>query len=81
MTSNFHSDLLRDISLMLNADDYNVVIQVREALDTKEFHAHSNILRACCPYFKNIISANNINNMIKLNVLNIAPTVFEMILK
>ena len=82
MTLNFHSGLLRGISLMLNADDYNVIIQVGEDLNTKEFHAHSNILRACCPYFKNLISAaDSINNVITLNKPNIAPTVFEMILK
>ena len=47
----FHADLSQDLSLMLNdADDYNVVIQVGENQNMKEFRAHSNILRARSSY-------------------------------
>ena len=83
MTSNFHLGLLKDISLMLSADDYNVIIQVGETNNSKEFHAHSNILRARSPYFKSIFSSDDIkkeNNVITLCKPNITPTVFEMIL-
>ncbi|GES81761.1 BTB/POZ protein [Rhizophagus clarus] len=42
MTSKFHSNLSKDFSLILNdADDYNVIIQVGEMNNTREFRAHS----------------------------------------
>jgi hypothetical protein len=67
-----------------DADDYNVIIQVGENQNTKEFRAHSVILRARSSYFKGALSANWItkqNNMIIFNKPNITPTVFDMILK
>ena len=84
MTSNFHSSLLKDISSMLDSDDYNVLIQIGENQNVKEFRAHSNILRVRSPYFKNVLSVDNIkneNNMIIFNKPNITPTVFEIVLK
>ncbi|POG74409.1 hypothetical protein GLOIN_2v1771413 [Rhizophagus irregularis DAOM 181602=DAOM 197198] len=49
--------VFRKISLMLSdADDYNVNIQVGENENIKEFHAHSNVLRARSPYFKKIVA-------------------------
>ena len=70
---------------MLNAtDDHNVIIQVGENKDVKEFRAHSNILRARSPYFKSALSSNWVtkkNNMIEFKKPNINPTVFEIILK
>ncbi|RGB23579.1 BTB/POZ protein, partial [Rhizophagus diaphanus] len=85
MTSIFHSSLLKDLSLILNdADDYDVIIQVGENQNTKEFRAHSVILRARSSYFKGALSTNWItkkNNMIMFNKPNITPIVFEMILK
>ncbi|EXX70565.1 hypothetical protein RirG_086230 [Rhizophagus irregularis DAOM 197198w] len=71
--------VFRKISLMLSdADDYNVNIQVGENENIKEFHAHSNVLRARSPYFK---SAFSNNNMIEFENPNINPTVFEIILR
>ena len=85
MTSRFHSSLSKDLSLILNdADDFNVIIQVGENQNTKEFRAHSVILRARSPYFKGALSNNWItkkNDMIMFNKPNITPTVFDMILK
>ena len=85
MTLIFHSGLSKDFSLIFNdADDFNVIIQVGENQNTKEFYAHSVILRARSPYFKSALSANWItkeNNMIMINKPNITPTIFEMILK
>ncbi|CAI2165597.1 8788_t:CDS:2 [Funneliformis geosporum] len=53
MTSIFHSNLSKDLSLILNdADDFNVIIRVGEDQNVKEFYAHSVILRARSPYFK-----------------------------
>ncbi|RGB23578.1 hypothetical protein C1646_677009 [Rhizophagus diaphanus] len=84
MTTTFHHNLSKDFSLILNdADDYNVIIQVGEN-NTKEFRAHSIVLRARSPYFKTALSVNWItreNNMIIFNKPNVTPIVFEMILK
>ncbi|EXX73316.1 uncharacterized protein OCT59_012279 [Rhizophagus irregularis] len=85
MASNFHVRLSEDLSLILDdADDYNVIIQVGENNNKKEFRAHSVILRARSPYFKSALSTNWIikkDNMITFNKPNITPTVFHMILK
>ena len=85
MTSIFHSGLSKDFSLILNnADDCNVIIQVGENNNAKEFRAHSVILRARSPYFKSAFSADWItkkNNMIIFNKPNITPNVFDMVLK
>ena len=85
MTSFFHSNLSKDLSLILNdADDYNVIIQVGENEDTKEFRAHSVILRARSLYFKGALSSHWIakkNDMIMFNKPNITPNIFNMILR
>jgi len=38
---------------MLDSDEYDVIIQIKENQNIKEFRAHSNILRVRSPYFKN----------------------------
>ena len=80
-----HSKLSEDLSQILNdADDFNVIIRVGENKNTKEFRAHSVILRARSPYFKSAFSSNWItkkNDTIMFNKPNITPIVFEMILK
>ena len=85
MTSVFHSGLSKDLSAILNnADDFNVIIQVGEDQNIKEFQAHSVILRARSPYFKSAFSTKWItkkNDMIMFNKPNITPPVFDMILK
>ena len=85
MTSIFHSNLSKDLSLILNnSDDYNVIIKVGENQNMKEFQAHSVILRARSPYFKSALSNRWVtkkNDMILFNKPNITPIVFEMILK
>jgi hypothetical protein len=82
MTSVFYSGLSKDLSLVLNDfDDSNVIIQVAE---NQEFRAHSVILRARSPYFRNIFSSKLIikkDNMFIFNKSNIAPNIFEIILK
>ncbi len=53
MTSVFHSNLSKDLSLILrDSDGFNVIIQVGENQNAKEFYAHSMILRARSPYSK-----------------------------
>ena len=85
MTKKFYSGLSKDLfSILNNADDFNVIIQVGENQDTKEFRAHSVILRARSPYFKIAFSSKWItkkNDMIMFNKPNITPIVFDMILK
>src|SRR2546423_955244 len=56
----FHSSLSKDLALILNdSDDFNVIIKVCENQNaTKEFRAHSVILRARSSYFKSALSAD-----------------------
>ncbi|EXX58038.1 hypothetical protein GLOIN_2v1837748 [Rhizophagus irregularis DAOM 181602=DAOM 197198] len=85
MTPLFYSKLSNDLFSILNdADDYNVIIKVGENENAKEFHAHSVILRARSPYFKGALSSCWIekkNDMIFYSKPNIAPNVFDMILR
>ena len=81
MTSIFHSGLSRDFSsILVDADDFNVIIQVGENKNIKEFRAHSVILRARSPYFKSAFSTKWItkkNDMIMFNKPNITPSVLS----
>ncbi len=53
MAFEFFFRLSQNFSQLLdNANDCNVVIDVRKTLNIKEFRAHSNILKAHSPYFK-----------------------------
>jgi len=80
MVSKFHDGLSQDLLLMLNnGNDHDVIIQVGEN-HIKEFRAHSNILKACSPYFNNTFSTRLIT-IIKFNTPKINPNVFEMTLK
>ncbi|RIA83940.1 hypothetical protein C1645_742705 [Glomus cerebriforme] len=85
MATKFHSKLLEDLSLMLtNANDYDIIIQVGENQNIKEFRAHSNILRARSSYFERALSPIWItkkDNMIEFKKPNINPTIFEIVLK
>jgi hypothetical protein len=85
MSSSFYLSLSKDLSLILDgADDYNVIIQVGENQNTKEFRAHSVILRARSPYFKSALSTNWItkkDNTIIFNKPNLTPNTFDIILK
>ncbi|GBC38248.2 uncharacterized protein OCT59_005987 [Rhizophagus irregularis] len=91
MDSELHKDLLKDYSSMLyDSEDHDVIIQVGEDHNTKDFRIHSNILRARSPYFRNELStkwgSNNSNNFKRgyttmLKKPHISPNVFEIILK
>ena len=77
MASTFNSDLS-------NNKDFDVIIQVGEGHNTKEFRAHSAVLQACSPYFKIAFSSNWVvkkDNKIMFNKPNITPMIFDMILK
>lgn len=84
MTTFFYFNLTKDLSSILeDSDDYNVIIQVGETNNTKEFRAHSVILRARSSYFKGAFSKGwitNENSMIVFKKPNITPIIFDMIL-
>jgi len=85
MTFEFFPRLSQNFSQLLDdADDYNVIIKVGKNQNTKEFRAHSNILRARSPYFKRALSQNWVkkkNDIINFSKPNISPTAFEMIIR
>jgi hypothetical protein len=85
MTSIFHSRLSKDFSSLLNdADDFDVIIQVGENDNIKEFRAHSVILRARSAYFKSALSTESVtqkDGMIIYKKPNITSTVFDTVLK
>jgi len=72
--------------MLINFDEYNITIQIKENQNIKEFHVHSNILRICFPYFKNLFADKIKNEKIififnEFNKLHITPTIFEIIFK
>jgi hypothetical protein len=85
MSFEFYPGLSQNFSQLLDdSDDYNVIIKAGEDPNTKEFRAHSNILRSRSPYFKRALSQNwatKENNMINFTKPNISSAVFEMIIK
>jgi hypothetical protein len=85
MAYEFFSGLSQDFSQLFDgAEDYNVIIKVGENSNTKEFYAHSIILKARSPYFKRALSqdwAIKKNDMINFTKPNISPIVFEMIMR
>ena len=85
MTLFFYSNLSKDFSLILDdADDYNVIIQVGENENIKEFHAHSVILCTRLQYFCTAFSnewANKKDGNFILKKPNISPQIFKIILR
>ncbi len=85
MVSEFFPGLSQNFSQLLDdADDYNIIIKVGENPNSKEFHAHYNILRARSPYFKRALSQNWVkkkDNIINFTKPNISSIVFEMIIR
>src|SRR6266508_3753645 len=70
------------LSILLKRDDlndlfdHNVIIQIKENQNIKEFHVCSNILRLNSPYFKNLILCDiikNKNNVIIFDKPHITP--------
>ena len=63
----------------LSDDDFDVILQVGEGHNSKEYHVHSAILQECSPYFKGAFSSNWIvrkDNMITFN----SPTLLQLFL-
>ncbi|GBC09563.1 hypothetical protein RclHR1_08990007 [Rhizophagus clarus] len=85
MSNKFESDVTKALGEILKAEtDYDVIIQVGKESDFKEFHVHSIILRFRSEHFNEILSAENImkkDGKYIIKKQNIAPQVFEVILK
>ena len=81
----FFDNLSKNLDSLLDEGyDHNVLISVGENPNTKEFKAHSNILRTRSPYFNRALSKNWVHekdNKILFNKPNIDPTIFSLILK
>jgi hypothetical protein len=85
MTFEFYPGLSQNFSQLLeNTDEYNVIIKVGEGSNTKEFRAHSILLKTRSLYFKKALSQNwaiKENNIINFTKPNISPNIFEMIIR
>jgi len=84
MCADFLPNLSKDLSLLLSEnEDYNMIINVGEYPNAKQFKAHSIILRVRSSYFRAALSsewAKIENNYIMFSKPNINPRVFEIIL-
>ncbi|PKK68166.1 hypothetical protein RhiirC2_851651 [Rhizophagus irregularis] len=84
MSYNFEYEILEAIRNLLKTEtDYNVIIQVGEKPNFKEFHAHSIILRCRSKYFDIIFSDKNIerkDGKYLIKKPNISPQAFNTIL-
>ncbi|CAI2179371.1 16277_t:CDS:2 [Funneliformis geosporum] len=85
MDFEYFSRLSQNLSQLLDdADDYDVIINVGENPNIKEFRVHSAILKSRSPYFKNALSQNWTKkkyNVFKFNKPNISPIIFDMIIR
>jgi hypothetical protein len=84
MTYHFETEVTKALEHLLNTEmDYNVIIQIGEEPNFKEFHAHSNILRCRSEYFNNLLY-NNIEKKDEKYIIykrDISPQAFDVILK
>ncbi|RGB35293.1 hypothetical protein C1646_667821 [Rhizophagus diaphanus] len=85
MSYNFKSNLSEALGQLLKiGTDYNVIIQVGEGFNFKEFHAHSIILCCRSRYFNKILSDENIEKKDGKYIIkkpNIPSQMFDDILK
>lgn len=85
MTFEFFPELSQNLSQLIDdAYDHDIIINVGENSNTKEFHAHSNVLKARSTYFKTALSQNwaiKENDTYRFTKSNISPIVFEIIIR
>ncbi|EXX79956.1 hypothetical protein GLOIN_2v1769198 [Rhizophagus irregularis DAOM 181602=DAOM 197198] len=85
MSYKFESDAIKAFEqLLLTEIDYNVIINIGEKPNFREFHAHSNILRCRSHHFNKILSVKNIEKKDEKYVIkypNISPKAFSVIIK
>ncbi|CAI2174528.1 634_t:CDS:2 [Funneliformis geosporum] len=84
LSSEFYSSLSKDLtSLLTDTSDYNMIINVGEKPNVKEYHVHSNILRVRSKYFSKAVSADWVkkkDGIILYEKPNIGSDVFDIIL-
>ena len=77
MSYNHESEVSEALGQLLKIEiDYNVIINIGEEPNFKEFHAHSNILRCRSEYFNKILSAKDVkktDGKYIIKVPNISP--------
>lgn len=85
MESKFFEGLSQDYLKLLETGEYaDVIIQTGQEPDSKEFRAHSLVLRSRSAYFRDTLSsdwAKAQGDLIILKQLDISPEVFDIILK
>ncbi|EXX75066.1 BTB/POZ domain-containing protein [Rhizophagus irregularis DAOM 181602=DAOM 197198] len=85
MSHNFISKVTEALGqLLVTETDYNVIVHIGKEPNSKEFHAHSIILRCRSEYFNNLFSTKNIEESDGKYIIkrpNISPQAFDIILK
>ena len=85
MTTQFLSKLSQNYIELLNDDEYyDITIEVGEDPNVKFFRTHMNILCYRSPYLRRILASNKKNKdnvLAHINLPNISPEVFSIILK
>ncbi|GES80977.1 BTB/POZ domain-containing protein [Rhizophagus clarus] len=85
MTYHFETEVTKSLERLLNTEtDYNVIVQIGEEPNFKEFHVHSNILRCRSEHFNNLFYDGEIEKRDKKYIIykpNISPQAFDVILK
>ncbi|RIB29316.1 hypothetical protein C2G38_2027830 [Gigaspora rosea] len=71
------------LELLDDKEDFNIIINVGEAPNTKIFRAHSNILRYRSLYFRDKLAktTKDTNNIKTINLKNVSIQQFEIIIK
>jgi hypothetical protein len=82
MSFNFSQELSIDFEQLLETDkEYDIIIHAGEDENVEEFHALSNILRIRSQYFCNALSNEKENGKFIVNIPNISPQFFKIILR
>ncbi|CAG8597370.1 1913_t:CDS:2 [Acaulospora morrowiae] len=85
MSLDFSKNVVKDYAKLLSTGDYSdVIIQIGEYPDYKEYQAHSLILRTRSSYFETSLSttwSKNVGENMIISKPNFKPKIFEIILK
>jgi hypothetical protein len=85
MESKFLEGLSQDYLRLLETGEYaDVIIQAGQEPESKEFRAHSLVLRSRSTYFRDTLSsdwASTQGNLTIFKQFDISPEVFEIILR
>ena len=85
MSYKFEFEVIKALEELLKTEvNYDVIIQIGEEPNFKEFHVHSNFLCCRSHYFESILSAKDIKKQDGKYVIkkpNITPQAFDIIIK